>query len=153
VTTTTQLGVLQPLERKESPFQLFPVRAARAPGRSGGDIGRELAQDHRGGDCSRFDRQGEAQQFEPMIANDAKIDGARRQPSELGRHGHARQYIESLFLQVANARRSGSPAAAHGKDMIGEAAGVGVVFVNDKAALVIKQSVEDIGRLVNCTRT
>ena len=40
-----------------------------------------------------------------MIANDAKIDGARRQRSELGRHGHARQYIESLFLQVANARR------------------------------------------------
>jgi hypothetical protein len=33
--------------------------------------------------------------------------------------------------------------------MIGEAAGVGVVFVNDKAALVIKQSVEDIGCLVS----
>ena len=85
-----------------------------------------------------------------MIANDAKIDGARRQRSELGRHGHARQYIESLFLQVANARRKAeAQQTAHGKDMIGEAPGVGVVFVNDKAALVIKQSVEDIGRLVS----
>jgi hypothetical protein len=35
------------------------------------------------------------------------------------------------------------------KTMIGEAPGVGVVLVNDKAALVIKQSVEDIGGLVS----
>ena len=66
-----------------------------------------------------------------------------------GRHDHAGQYIESLFLQVANARRKAeAQQTAHGKDMIGEAAGVGVVFVNDKAALVIKQSVEDAQRVV-----
>ena len=45
VATTTQLGVLQPLKRKESPFQLsqFAQREGQAvlPG-----IGRELAQDH-----------------------------------------------------------------------------------------------------------
>ena len=92
------------LERKESPFQLSQFAQGERQAVLAG-IGRELAQDHRGGDCSRFDRQGESQQFEPMIANDTKIDGARSQPSELGRHGHARQYIESLFLQVANARR------------------------------------------------
>jgi len=68
---------------------------------------------------------------EKATANDAQIDGARRQRSELGRHGHARPYIESLFLQVANARRKAeAQQTAHGKDMIGEAAGVGVVFVN-----------------------
>ena len=127
------------LERKESPFQLSQFAQRERQAVLAG-IGRELAQDHRGGDCSRFDRQGEAQQFEPMIANDAKIDGARRQRSELGRHGHARQCIESLFLQVANARRKAeAQQTAHGKDMIGEAPGVGVVLVNDKAALVIKQ--------------
>jgi hypothetical protein len=38
-------------------------------------------------------------------------------------------YIESLFLQVANARRKAeAQQTAHGKDMIGEAAGVGVVL-------------------------
>ena len=149
VAATAQLGVLQPLERKESPFQLsqFAQRERQAvlPG-----IGRELAQDHRSGDRSRFDRQGEAQQFEPMIANDAKIDGACHRRSEIGRYGHAGQYIKSLFLQVANApRKAEAQQTAHGKDMIGEAAGVGVVLVNDEAALVIKQSVEDIGRLVS----
>ena len=54
------------------------------------------------------------------------------------------------MLQVANARREAeAQQTAHGKDMIGEAAGVGVVFANHKAALVIKQSVEDVGRLVS----
>ena len=67
-----------------------------------------------------------------------------------GRHGHAGQYIKSLFLQVANARRKAeAQQTAHGKDMIGGAPGVGVVLVNDEAALVIKQSVEDMGRLVS----
>jgi len=42
---------------------------------------------------------GEAQQFEPMIANDAQIDGARANEGELGRHGHAGQYIESLSFR------------------------------------------------------
>ena len=85
-----------------------------------------------------------------MIANDAKIDGARSQRSKLGRHGHARQYIESLFLQVANARRKAeAQQTAHGKDVIGEAPGVGIVLVNDEAALVIEQSVEDIRHLVD----
>ncbi len=65
--TTAQLGVLQPLERKESPFNFPSSRSASARAFCG--IGRELAQDHRSGDRSRFDRQGEAQQFEPMIAN------------------------------------------------------------------------------------
>ena len=42
------------------------------------------------------------------------------------------------------------PSRRHmAKTMIGEAPGVGVVLVNDKAALVIKQSVEDIGGLVS----
>src|SRR6516225_6272985 len=81
VDTTTQFGVLQPLERKESPFQLSQF-AQRERQTVLAGIGRELAQDHRGGDCSRFDRQGEAQQFEPMIANDAKIDSARGEPPE-----------------------------------------------------------------------
>ena len=149
VASTAQLGVLQPLERKEGRFQLSQFAQGERQAVLAG-IGRELAQDHRGGDCSRFDRQGEAQQFEPMIANDAKIDSARRQRSELGRHGHARQYIESLFLQVANARRKAeAQQTAHGKDMIGEAPGVGVVLVNDEAAPVIKQSVEDIRRFVS----
>ena len=40
-----------------------------------------------------------------MIAYAAKIDGTRNQRGELGRHRHTRQYIESLFLQVADARR------------------------------------------------
>ena len=85
-----------------------------------------------------------------MIANDAKIDGACHQRSEIGRYGHAGQYIKSLFLQVANARcKAEAQQTAHGKDMIGEAPGVGVVLVDDEAALVIKQSVEDIGRLVS----
>ena len=46
-------------------------------------------------------------------------------------------------------RKAEAQQTAHGKDMIGEAPGVGVVLVYDKAALVIKQSVEDIGRLVS----
>ena len=33
--------------------------------------------------------------------------------------------------------------------MIGEAPGVGVVLVNDEAALVIEQSVQDVGRLIS----
>jgi hypothetical protein len=42
-------------------------------------------------------------------------------------------YIESLFLQVANARRKAeAQQTAHGKEKIGEAAGVGVVLVDDK---------------------
>src|SRR5712691_12574378 len=85
-----------------------------------------------------------------MIAYDAKIDGTRHQRSELGRHRHARQYIESLFLQVADARRKAeAQQPAHGEDVIREAAGVGVVLVNDEATLVTEQSVEDIGRLVS----
>src|SRR5229473_4631449 len=76
--------------------------------------------------------------------------GARHQRGELGRHRHARQYIESLFLQVADARRKAeAQQPAHGEDVIGEAAGVGVVLVNDEATLVTEQSVEDIGRLVS----
>ena len=63
VATTTQLEVLQPLERKESPFQLSQFSQGERQAVLTG-IGRKLAQDHRGGDCSRFDRQGEAQQFE-----------------------------------------------------------------------------------------
>jgi hypothetical protein len=48
-------------------------------------IGRELVHDHRRCDRPRFNRHGEAQQFEPMIADDAKIEGARHQRGELGR--------------------------------------------------------------------
>ncbi len=74
---TTQFGVLQPLERKECPFQFakFTQRERQAvlPG-----IGREFAQNHRRCDRPRFNRHGEAQQFEPMIAYDAKIGGTRQ---------------------------------------------------------------------------
>ena len=57
---------------------------------------------------------------------------------------------EARNSSCMNARRKAeAQQTAHGKDMIGEAPGVGVVLVNDKAALVIKQSVEDIGRLVS----
>src|ERR1700730_8259195 len=69
------------LERKESLFQLSQfVQRERQAVLAG--IGRELAQDHRGGDFSRFDRQGEAQQFELMTrrlmapaANEASSGG------------------------------------------------------------------------------
>src|SRR5229473_7154316 len=58
VAATTQFGFLQPLERKECPFQFaeFTQRERQAvlPG-----IGRELAQDHRRCDRPRFNRHGE----------------------------------------------------------------------------------------------
>jgi hypothetical protein len=54
VTAPTELGVLQPIKRKESTFQLAEfskcVCEAVLPG-----LGRQLAQDHRGSDRSRFD--------------------------------------------------------------------------------------------------
>ena len=89
VATAPQVGILQPVERKESPFQLsqFAAREGQTvlPG-----IGRELAEDHRSGDRSLCDRQGEAQQVDPWVTEDADIEGARHQRSALGRHGHSR---------------------------------------------------------------
>src|SRR3954449_11140390 len=76
--------ILQPLQRKESPFQLsqFAQREGQTvlPG-----LGCELAQDHRGGDRSGFDGHCESQKSNPMISNDANIDGTRHEGRELGR--------------------------------------------------------------------
>jgi hypothetical protein len=61
-----------------------------------------------------------------------------------------RALIESLFLEVPNARRKAeAQQTAHGKDVIREAPGAGVVLVNDEAALVMEQSIEDMGCLVS----
>ena len=85
-----------------------------------------------------------------MIAHDGQIDGIRHPRCKLGRHRHARQYIESLFLEVADTRRKAeAQQPAHGEDVIREAASVGVVLVNDEATLVTEQSVGDMGRLVS----
>ncbi len=89
VATATQVGILQPVERKESPFQLAQFAEREGQTVLSG-IGRELREDHRSGDRSLFDRQGEAQQFAPVVTEDADIEGTGHQRSELGRYGHSR---------------------------------------------------------------
>ena len=143
VAATTQLRILQPLQRKESPFQLcqFAQREGQTvlPGRRP----RACA-----GSPAGFDRHCEAEHFEPLIGDDANIDAARHQRSELG---SCPAIDRVAFLPVANTRDNAEAqqAAAHGKHMIRKAHGVRVVLINDKAALVIEQSVEDMGRLVS----
>ena len=66
VTTPTQFWVLQPVESEECVFQFAEFTQSVGETVLTG-IGGQFAQDYRGGDLSRFDRRGEAQQFEPMI--------------------------------------------------------------------------------------
>src|ERR1035437_9621280 len=96
VTAPAQLGVLKPIKGKKCTFQLAKFTECECetvlPG-----IGRQLAQDHRGGDRSRFDRHGNAEQFEPMIADSAEIDGAGHERGERSEEHtselQSRQYI------------------------------------------------------------
>ena len=107
VTTPTQFWILQPVERKECAFQF--AEFAQCVGETVlTGIGGQFAQDYRGGDRSRFDRRGEAQQFEPMIADRAKIDGTRYQRDELSRHCHAGQCIVSIAIASRDRTSLGS---------------------------------------------
>jgi hypothetical protein len=97
VTAPAKVGVLEPIEGKKCTFQLAEFTECVCEAVLAG-IGRQLAQDHRGGDCSCFDRHGKAEQFEPMIADSTEVDGAGYERGEFGRHRHARQNIEPLLL-------------------------------------------------------
>jgi len=63
---STQLGVLQPLQGKERTFE-FPELRKRERQAVLAGIGRELAQDDRRRDPSRFDRDRKAKQFGPLV--------------------------------------------------------------------------------------
>ena len=97
LTAPAKVGVLEPIKGKKCTFQLAEFTKCVCEAVLAG-IGRQLAQDHRGSDCSCFDRHGEAEQFEPVIADSAEIDGAGHERGELRRHRHTRQNIEPLLF-------------------------------------------------------
>ena len=60
-----------------------------------------------------------------------------------------RGQIQLFVGQVPNARGELEPQQVHqGKNMIGKACGIGVVFLDTKLALVFEQSIEDIATSV-----
>ncbi len=63
-------------------------------------------------------------------------------------NGHARQEVKPAILDVAQPRReTESEQVAEAEYVISCAAGVGVVFGDLQAGLMIEQPIEDVGRL------
>src|SRR6266851_5280624 len=84
-----------------------------------------------------------------MRGDDTNVDDAGHQQGELGWHLHARQDVEPFVLEITDPRREQkAEQTTHRKYVIRESAGVGVMLVDDEAALVIKQTVKNVGRLI-----
>ena len=67
-----------------------------------------------------------------MVLDQLHIDLAGHHELELRRHLHAGHGVQAFLLEVANPRREAKPESpAHGKNVVGETAGVGAMLVDD----------------------
>lgn len=116
-------------------------------------ISGELAQYHRGRHRAGLDRHQQPQDTLPMILDRLHIDQARDQRGKLGWHADTRYRVKTLFFQIPDAwRKPKAKQSTNGKYMVGEPTGVGVMFVDDEAAFVIQQAIQDIRCLVSGRR-
>ena len=113
-------------------------------------VGGQLAQDQARRDRSRGQGGAQPQDVGPVRGDQRLAQLAADHAAQFLRAGGRLEDVDTLGGQVADARHEAvSQDRGDGKDVVGEAAGVGVLFADVAAGLVHQQAVEDIGRLVD----
>ena len=110
---------------------------------------RELTQDQTRGDGPCRHRGGELQDAGPVVDDQPFPDSAADQCSQLLGACRGLEHVDPLRRKISDTRHE--PVAQDrggGEDVIGEAAGVGVLFADATPGLVQQQAVENVGRLI-----
>ena len=94
-----------------------------------------------------------AQDVRPVPVDQFHVHLAADQRAQAPRDARAFEHVEVLRRQVPDARNERvAEGRARGEDMVGEAAGVGVLFADAPPGLVHQEPVEDVGRFVDGSR-
>ena len=110
------------------------------------ELAQDLARAHGPGGHGGRD----AQDVGPVPGNQIGIDGSADERAQRLRHAGALEHMEAFRGQVTDARDERvAEDRARREDMVGEAAGVGVLFADATPGLVHQQAIEDVGSLVD----
>ena len=149
LSATLHVGIEQPVDNKERAFDTPDFTQGKRQLMLAG-IGSKLLQQLAGGHDPRRHRGHGAQEVGPVLGDQAFSDLAPDQPAQFFRGGCRVEEIEPLGRQVSNAGDEPvGQECGDGEDMVGEAAGVGRLFLDPATSLVHQQPVEDIGCLVH----
>lgn len=111
----------------------------------------EFAQDERSGYGPLLDRSGQPQHFAELLLDESCIDGAADQRSEGPPLTPLAGNVQPFVGEIADAgSEAKAQQMAESEDMVGEAAGVGVVLFDPQVGLMVEQPVKDVGRIANC---
>jgi len=146
---TAQFDVLHPVKREACALdtsQLTQCHRQAALAR----ITSEFAQHQRCGNGSLLDRRDQAQDLIPMGADLIHVDVAADQPSERRILLCVAVDVKAFVSQITDARGEAEAQWGHqGKDVIGEAGRIGIVLFDPQVGLVLKQTVQDMCRVVH----
>ncbi len=111
-----------------------------------GELAQDLARPHGpGGHGGRH-----PQDVRPVSVDQVHVHLAADQRAQALRDARALEHVEALRGQVPDARDERvAEDRARGEDVVGEAAGVGVLFADAPSGLVHQEPVEDVGRFVD----